>query len=162
MPSTIPSVNSPWRAGDRELVRSYAGWPISNHNLTQLTSIMNRAADTSSETVVKIQSWMDEAEDLEQDWADKIADGTAHLGNVQSYEGPIPGVTLTAQDRRKKLDVIEWDTDLLKVKYTSGNRADSTSGGVITTRIEMLRGRVLQTLGIEAYGSSGVMRLARS
>lgn len=162
MPTAIPPVNSPWRSNDRETIRSYAGWPISNHNLIQLTSIMNRAAETSSQTVVKIQQWMDEAETLEQDWADKVSDGTAHLGNVSSYEGPVPGATLTRDDRRKKLDVIEWDTELLKVKYTAGSRMDSTSGGVLTARIETLKTRILQTLGIESYGSNGYTQLARS
>lgn len=160
MPAAIPTLNALWRpnAGstrdDRELIRSYALWPVSAYNLTQLTSVLNRAADTSAATVTQVQAWIDEIETLEQDWADKVSDGTAHLGNVQSYEGPAPGVTLTRQDRQKRADVLEWDTSLLGVKYQAGTRSDSTAGGVLGARIAQLKSRILQTLGIKAYNGS--------
>lgn len=159
MPAPIPTLNPLWRTtprDDRELIRGYALWPVSAYNLTQLTSVLNRAADTSAATVTQVQAWIDEIENLEQDWADKVSDGTAHLGNVQSYEGPAPGVTLTRADRQTKADVLEWDASLLKVSYQAGTRGDSTAGGVLVTRIAQLKDRILQTLGIQAYdGSAG-------
>jgi hypothetical protein len=156
MPAPIPTLNALWRPNgssardDRELIRGYASWPISAYNLTQLTTILNRAADTSPATVAQVQSWIDEIENLEQDWSDKVSDGTAHLGNVQSYEGPAPGANLTRDDLRKRADVLEWDTSLLRVSYQSGGRTDATVGGTIANRIQQLKGRIFQTLGIKA------------
>ena len=165
MPAPIPTLNALWRTSpknDRELIRGYALWPISAYNLTQLTSVLNRAADTSAATVSQVQAWIDEVENLEQDWADKVADGTAHLGNVQSYQGPAPGTTLTREDRQKRADVLEWDTSLLGVSYQAGTRADSTAGGVLHARIAQLKSRILQTLGIKAYdGGDGDAMLVR-
>ena len=154
---------APWRSGDRELIRGYAGWPVSGYNLTQLTSAMNRVADTSAEAVIQIQRWIDEVENLSQDWADKVSDGTAHLGNVQSYKGPAPGKTLTEDDRRKKADVLEWDTSLLSVEYQAGTRSDSTAGGVLHARVAELKARIIQAIGIQpASGLAGGTRLVRS
>jgi hypothetical protein len=165
MPAPIPTLNPLWRTtprNDRELIRGYAGWPVSAYNLTQLTSILNRAADTSAATVSQVQAWIDQVEDLETTWADQVADGTAHLGNVQSYQGPAPGTTLTREDRQKRADVLEWDTSLLGVSYQAGTRADSTAGGVLHARIAQLKGRILQTLGIKAYdGGDGDAMLVR-
>jgi hypothetical protein len=158
MPATIPALNAAWRTSprnDRELIRSYALWPLSAYNLTQLTSVLNRIAEVSTVTVTQVQVWIDEVETLEQDWADKVADGTAHLGNVQSYEGPAPGVTLTRQDRQKKADVLEWDTSLLQVNYQAGTRGDSTAGGVLHARVADLKRKILQTLGIKPYDGDG-------
>lgn len=161
MPAAIPTLNALWRPNqgstrdDRELIRSYAMWPVSSYNLTQLTSVLNRVADTSAATVAQVQSWIDEIENLEADWSDKVADGTAHLGNVQSYEGPVPGSNLTRDDLRKRADVLEWDTSLLRVSYQSGGRPDATAGGTIATRIQQLKGRILETIGIKASDRAG-------
>lgn len=155
---------APWRSGDRELIRGYAGWPVSGYNLTQLTSAMNRVADTSADAVVQIQAWIDEAENLQQDWADQVADGTAHLGNVQSYEGPAPGATPTRDQQLKKADVLEWDTALLRVSYQAGTRSDSTAGGVLHARVAELKARIIQAIGIQPFtmGGAGQARLVRS
>jgi len=165
MPAPIPTLNPLWRTtprDDRELIRGYALWPVSAYNLTQLTSVLNRAADTSAATVTQVQAWIDEIEDLEQDWADKVSDGTAHLGNVQSYQGPAPGTTLSREDRQKRADVLEWDTSLLQVSYQAGTRADSTAGGVLHARVASLKRKVLQTLGIKAFdGGDGDAALVR-
>jgi hypothetical protein len=166
----IPTLNALWRPNngsvidDRELVRGYALWPLSEYNLTQLTSIMNRIAQVSPAAVASVQGWIDEIETLEQNWADQVEDGTAHLGNVESYEGPAPGVTLTRQDRQTKADVLEWDSSLLKVKYQAGRRSDSTAGGVLHARVDNLKVKVFQTLGIKPYdgGSGSGSRLMRS
>lgn len=170
MPATIPTLNALWRPNDasqvddRELIRGYALWPLSAYNLTQLTATMNRIAQVSPAAVASVQAWIDEIEILEQDWADKVADGTAHLGNVESYEGPAPGVALTRQDRLKQADVLQWDTELLKVKYEAGTRPDSTAGGVLHARVDKLKRKVFQTLGIKPYdGDDGTSsRLVRS
>ena len=161
MPATIPTLNALWRpnAGstrnDRELIRGYAGWPVSAYNLTQLTSALNRVADTSAAAVTQVQAWIDEIEDLETTWADQVADGTAHLGNVQEYEGVTPGTTLTRADRQTKADVLEWDASLLKVRYTAGTRGDQTAGGVLASRINELKAKVLQTLGLKPFEGDG-------
>ena len=166
----IPTLNALWRPNggssinDRELIREYALWPLSEYNLTQLTAIMNRIAQVSPAAVTSVQGWIDEIETLEQNWADQVEDGTAHLGNVESYEGPTPGTTLTRQDRQTKADVLEWDSSLLKVKYQAGKRSDSTAGGVLHARVDTLKAKVFQTLGIKPYdgdGGSG-SRLVRS
>jgi hypothetical protein len=167
MPAPIPALNPLWRPtgsdlrDDRELIRGYAGWPISSYNLAQLTSILNRAADASPATVSQVQDWIDAIEDLEETWADQVADGTAHLGNVQSYQGPAPGTKLTRDDMKKRADVLEWDTSLLQVRYEAGTRSDSTAGGVLATRVQQLKGRILQTLGIKAAGGDDQAMLLR-
>ena len=169
MPAAIPTLNALWRPNtastrdDRELIRSYANWPVSNYNLTQLTVALNRVADTSTATVTQVQAWIDEVEDLEQSWADQVADGTAHLGNVSSYEGPAPGTTLSRDDLKKRADVLEWDTSLLRVKYESGGRADATAGATIATRIAQLKRRVFQAIGIQpGDATAGQAQLLRS
>jgi hypothetical protein len=162
MPITVPPVLSPWRSGDRELIRQYANWPSSGYNLTQLTAAMNRVAETSVDTVTAIQGWIDKAESLDQDWTDKIEDGTAHLGNAAEYEGPIPGQTLTANDYRSKLDVIEFDTSLRKVRTVTGGRSDATAGGLVLGKIAALKADILQALGIQAANGGGMVRLVRS
>ena len=163
----VPTLNPLWRSSprdDRELIRDYALWPLSEYNLTQLTATMNRIAQVSPAAVTSVQGWIDEIETLEQNWADQVEDGTAHLGNVESYEGPTPGTTLTRLDRQTKADVLEWDSSLLKVKYQAGKRSDSTAGGVLHARVDKLKAKVFQTLGIKPYdgdGGSG-SRLVRS
>ena len=167
---TIPTLNALWRPNggsvidDRELIREYALWPLSEYNLTQLTATMNRIAQVSPAAVTSVQGWIDEIETLEQNWADQVEDGTAHLGNVESYEGPTPGTTLTRQDRQTKADVLEWDSSLLKVKYQAGLRSDSTAGGVLHARVDKLKAKLFQTLGIKPYdgGSGSGSRLVRS
>jgi hypothetical protein len=154
---TIPVLNSLWRItprDDRELIRSYAGWPLSVTNLTELTAILNRVAITSTAAVTQVQRWIDEIENLEADYAEKVEIGTAHLGNAASYEGPTPGETLSRDDLKKKADVLEWDTSLLRVNYESGG-AGGTAGAVLGGRMADLKGRIFQTLGIQPVSGSG-------
>jgi hypothetical protein len=162
----IPTLNNLWRItpkDDRELIRGYAGWPLSVSNLTELTAILNRVAITSTAAVVQVQKWIDEIETLESDWADQVESGTAHLGNAASYEGPAPGSSLSRDDLKKKADVLEWDTSLLRVKYESGG-AGGTAGAALGGRLADLKGRIFQTLGIEpvAGGGGGMAMLVRS
>jgi hypothetical protein len=162
----IPILNSLWRItprDDRELIRGYAGWPLSVTNLTELTSILNRVAITSSAAVVQVQRWIDEIESLEADYADQVESGKAHLNNAASYEGPTPGKTLSRDDLKKKADVLEWDTSLMRVRYESGG-AGGTAGAVLGGRLADLKGRIFQTLGIQPVvgGGSGMAMLVRS
>ena len=163
----IPTLNNLWRVSpvdDRELIRGYAGWPLSVSNLTELTAILNRVAITSPAAVAQVQSWIDAIEVLDADWGDKVEGGTAHLGNVSSYEGPSPGATLSRDDLKRKADVLEWDTSLLKVRYESGG-AGGTAGAVIGGRMAELKGRIFQTLGIAPVnvgGGGGQVSLLRS
>jgi hypothetical protein len=162
----IPTLNNLWRItpkDDRELIRGYAGWPLSVSNLTELTAILNRVAITSAPAVRQVQQWIDEIETLESDYADQVESGTAHLNNAASYEGPTPGKTLSRDDLKKKADVLEWDTSLLRVKYESGG-AGGTAGAVLGGRLASLKGRIFQTLGIEPVSGagSGMAMLVRS
>lgn len=161
----IPALNTLWRVtpkDDRELIRSYAGWPLSISNQTELTAILNRVAITSTAAVVQVQKWIDEIENLESDYADQVESGKAHLGNAASYEGPAPGKTLTRDDLKSKADVLEWDTSLLRVRYESGG-AGGTAGAVLAGRLGDLKGRIFQTLGIQPVaGGGGVTQLVRS
>jgi hypothetical protein len=161
----IPTLNSLWRVtpkDDRELIRGYAGWPLSVSNQTELTAILNRVAITSTAAVVQVQKWIDEIENLESDWADQVESGTAHLGNAASYEGPAPGTTLSRDELKSKADVLEWDTSLLRVKYESGG-SGGTAGAVLGNRLGDLKGRIFQTLGIQPVaGGGGVTQLVRS
>ena len=153
-----PSLLAPWRTGDRELVRQYLNWPATGYNLAQLSSAMNRVADASTETVEAIQGWIEEIEDLAADWSDKVAAGTAYLGTAAEYEGPIPGVTLTRDDLKKRADVLEWDTSLHRVRIVGGN-----AGGTLAGRAMGLKAAIAQALGLKpAGGSSGFTQLVRS
>ena len=145
---------------DRELIRQYADLPATEVALFSITEAMNDTARVSPAAVLRIQGWINASEDLEEFWAAKVEEGTAHLGNQDSYEGPAPGRTLTRADIKSKLDVIEWDTSLLRVKYSGGNRAGSTEGEVIAQRISDIRSRILTALGIGSCFSSD--RLVRS
>jgi hypothetical protein len=147
---------TPKTRDDRGLIMAYAMWPVSVNNLKIITSILNRVAEIAPETVLHCQRWIDEIEELDEQWSGKIADGTAHLGNASSYEGPIPGKTLTRDDMKSKADVLEWNTDLQRVKYSTGNPA-GTEGAVISQRIEFLKARLLRTLGIDPLNGSCAM-----
>lgn len=164
----IPTLNSLWRPNgedatvdDRELIRQYADKPATEINLYRLTVAMNEMATISAPAVVQIQGWIDEIEELEASWAGKIAAGTAHLANVQSYEGPAPGVTIDRDSQLKKADVLEWDTDLLKVKTTAGGAA-GTEGAVLAGRMAELKARVLKSIGLDDAMSGYAARLLRS
>jgi hypothetical protein len=63
---------------------------------------------------------------------------------------------------KKKADVLEWDTSLLRVKYESGG-SGGTAGAVLAGRLADLKGRIFQTLGIQPVaGGGGVTQLVRS
>lgn len=169
-PTPPPPLNALWRPNttgpepdrdDRELIRQYAGWPASRVNIHNLTVAMNDMAIASEAAVLQVQSWIDEAFDLEADWAGKVADGTAHLGNVKRYKGPAPGVAVTRDNSLRKADVLEWDTSLLTVETEAGG-SEGMAGPVLASRIASLHSKILRALGIKPYTDSGSGRLIRS
>ena len=158
----LPTLNALWRTSpidDREAIRSYAEAPATEINLSRLTVAMNLMAETSPAAVAKVKAWIDEIEDLESIWADKVASGTAHLGNAEEYEGPVPGTTPTRDQQLKRADVVEWDTNLLRVRYRSGSGA-GTEGAVLDARVRELKHQVLVAVGFD--GASAGARLIRS
>lgn len=158
----LPTLNALWRTSpidDRERIRQYAEAPATEVNLHRLTVALNLMAEASPAAVAQVQGWIDEVEDLESAWADKVAAGTAHLGNAASYEGPLPGTTLSRDDLMRRADVVEWDTSLLAIKY-SGGGAGGTEGAVVASRIDGLKHKVLVAVGFDGVSSSA--RLVRS
>ena len=158
----LPTLNALWRTSpidDREAIRSYAKAPATEVNLHRLTVAMNLMAEASPAAVAKVKAWIDEIEELENLWAGKVADGIAHLGNAEEYEGPVPGTSPTREQQLSKADVVEWDTSLLKVRYRSGGGA-GTEGAVLAARVEELKSDVLTAIGYD--GMHGGARIIRS
>lgn len=159
--STGPAPNN---RPDRELIRQYAEAPASEGALEAITEAMNMAALNSPDTVTQVQTWINEIEDLEADYADKVASGTAHLGNASEYEGVRPGTNPTLDDVATKADVLEWDPSILyKVRTRSSGRPLETATGVTQDRIQRLRARVLDALGLAGVADGdGTFSLERS
>lgn len=158
----LPTLHASWRTSpidDRDAIRSYADAPATEVNLHHLTVAMNLLADASPAAVTKTQALIDEIEDLDASWSDKVAAGTAHLGNAEEYEGPAPGTTPTRDQQLRRADVLEWDTSLLRVRYRAGTGAN-TEGAVLAARIADLKHRVLVTVGF--LPSSAGARIIRS
>jgi hypothetical protein len=160
----LPTLDPLWRTtpDDRDLIRQYAGLSVSYSSLQIITDQLNGVAKLSASSVGRVQGWIDEVETLQADYADQVADGTAHLGNVSSYEGPTPGAKLTKDDRRKKLDVIEWDTSLLTIKTSSNGNAMSTADGVRRARVAELKDLILTAVGLTVPQSDGTFPVYRS
>lgn len=158
----LPTLNALWRTtpiDDRDAIRSYADAPATEVNLHRLTVAMNLMAEASPAAVARCKSWISEIEDLETIWADKVVSGTAHLGNAEEYEGPVPGTTPTRDQQLKRADVVEWDTNLLRVRYRSGSGA-GTEGGVLAARVQELKHKVLIAVGFD--GATAGARIIRS
>lgn len=171
MPADIPVLNPLWRPNtgnttrdDRGLILTYAGWPVNSvSNLREATNQMNRLASLAPSSVAQVQRWIDEVENLESAWSDLVDEGTAHLGNGGSYEGPMPGTTLTREQLKSKADVLEWDTSLLRVKIDAGSNPGATRGAVTAQRISTLQTKILTAVAIQARtASNGTTRLVRS
>lgn len=155
---------SPKDRPDRELIRQYAEAPASEGALEAITEAMNMAALNSPDTVAQLQAWINEIQDLETDYADKVATGVAHLGNASEYEGLRPGASPTVDDVATKADVLEWDPAILfKVRTKSSGRPLETATGVTQDRIQQLKARVLEALGLSGIASGdGTFSLERS
>jgi len=141
---------APMDRDDRDLVRQYAELPATSLVSQIITLQMNNTADLWPGAVARIQSWIDEIEDLEADYSGKVADGTAFLGNVDEYEGLRPGYSPSRQELLKKADIAEWDVETLaRVRIKTGRSGGiGTATGVMNDRIQDLKGRVLAALDL--------------
>ncbi len=150
---------------DRELIRQYSKFPATESSLVSITEQMNAVAQYSPATVRKVQGWIDEIEDLEEQQAGAIADGTAFLGNVAEYEGLRPGYNPTRRDMVSKAEDLEWDVETLaKVRIRTGRAGgEGTATGMQNSRIAELKARVLGALALTGpSGDWGTTSLERS
>lgn len=152
--ATIPTLNALWRPNnsdatrdDRELIRQYSSQPAVEVVLHDLTVSMNRMATVSPAAVSQIQTWIDEVEDLEEQWAGYVADGTASQLSAAEYEGPINGTALSRDDSLKRADVLEWDTSANRVRIRNGS-SGGTQASAIAGRISSLKGRILKAMDL--------------
>jgi hypothetical protein len=152
---TLPTVDPLWRPNntsavinDLELIRTYINWPASEGSLIELIQQLNSVAKNSPATVTQVQSWIDEIRDLEETQADAVGDGTAHLGNAEEYEGPIPGTSPTRAQQLSQAGKLTWDTSLLKARYRFGNGARASAQGQRDERITLLVSRIARALNV--------------
>lgn len=142
-----PTANS--TRNDRDLIRTYIGWPATEGSLVELTQQMNSVATLSPSTVGQIQGWLDEIVNLEETQADAVDAGTAHLGSAEEYEGPIPGTTPTRDQQQSQVGKLSWDTSLLKARYKFGSgNARASAQGQRDERIQLLIGRIASALNV--------------
>ncbi|MBU6251222.1 MAG: hypothetical protein KGO47_08665 [Cyanobacteria bacterium REEB417] len=159
----IPSLNALWRpnssnaTNDRDLIRAWLGWPASEVALVELSQQMNVVATISPTTVPQVQAWIDEVLELEETQADAVAAGTAHLGNAEEYEGPIPGTTPTRDQQLSQAKTLTWDTSLLKARYRFGSGARATAQGQRDERIQLLISRIANALNVPRVAPQPVM-----
>ena len=158
---------SPVATQDRELIRTYLGWPATDAALQGLTIAMNQVAGVSPAAVAQVQAWINEIVDLEADYADQVADGTAHLGNAEEYEGPVPGTNPSRDEQLQAAGKLTWDTSLLKARYRFGGGAAASAHGQRLERIGVLRSRIISSLGLDptaftSTGGGGAAMLLRS
>ena len=165
MVQALPTLNALWRPNDgdsskddRELIRQYSGPPAVQAVLHDITNAMNRMATISSAAVAQIQTWIDEVETLEADWAAEVAAGTAHYSQAEEYEGPLPGTTLSRDDLLKRADVLEWDTGLNRVRIKAGAGGRATAAGATGQRIGELKGRILASMDLQPQYGARLMR----
>jgi hypothetical protein len=150
---------------DRDLIRTYIGWPATEGSLVELTQQMNSVATLSPSTVAQIQGWLDEIVTLEETQADEVDAGTAHLGNAEEYEGPIPGTSPTRDQQLNQAGKLAWDTSLLKARYRFGGGTRASAQGQRDERIQALINRIATALNvprIAPQGMSGAGMLLRS
>lgn len=160
----LPDLDILWRpntsnaaVNDRELIRIYINWPATIASLTELIQQLNSVASISPPTVTLVQGWLDEIIELEEIQAGEINDGTAHLSNLQEYEGPIPGKTITQDDRLTQAGKLQWDSALLKSKLTFSSGPRSTPQGQREERIKTLIHRIAQSCNLQIYNPSGLL-----
>lgn len=159
--ATLPTLDPLWRPtatstrNDRDLIRTYIGWPATNGSLTELIQQMNTVAALAPSTVSQVQGWVDEIANLEETQADAIDAGTAHLGNAEEYDGPIPGTSPTRAQQLSQAGKLSWDTSLLKARYKFGSGARATAQGQRDERIELLTNRIANALNCRRMAPQG-------
>ena len=142
---------------DRDLIRTYIGWPATEGSLVELTQQMNSVATLSPSTVGQVQGWLDEIVNLEETQADEVDAGTAHLGSAEEYEGPIPGTTPTREQQQSQVGKLSWDTSLLKARYKFGNNAKASAQGQRDERIQLLINRIATALNVPRIAPQAAM-----
>jgi hypothetical protein len=165
MPLALPPLNALWRPNtgstvdDLERIRTYIGWPGTQGSLTELIQQLNTVADLRPAMVTQVQAWVDEVADLEETQADAVAAGTAHLGNAEEYEGPIPGTSPTRDQQLSQAEGLQWDTSLLKARYRfgTGSGMAATAQGQRDSRIELLINRIAAALNVRRMVAPGAM-----
>lgn len=174
MIQTLPALNALWRPNavgpapldrdDREVIRRLTKAPVAFDSLTTITVRMNTVAGLSPAAVAQVQAWMEELLDLEEQSASQVADGTAHLGNVKSYEGVRPGLSLDRADLLNKAGELEWDlASWSQQKVETVDGPAGTQSGMISGRVAGLRTAILDALGIKDGGAPfGQFAVSRS
>jgi hypothetical protein len=161
----IPTLNALWRPNgsdatkdDRELIRGYSEQPAVETVLHDLTVNMNRMATVSPAAITQIQTWIDEIEELDEQWAGYVADGTASQLSAAEYEGPINGAPLSRDDQLKRADVLEWDTTANRVRIKSAAGGQGSQSAAIAGRIASLKGKVLQAMNLSRSAGAVLLR----
>lgn len=159
----IPTLSVLWRpntatptVNDLAQIRMLIGWPASDGSLTELVQQMNSVAKLSPASVAQVQGWVDEIATLEETQADEVDSGTAHLGNAEEYEGPIPGTSPSRDAQLSQAGKLTWDTSLLKARYRFGTGARATAQGQRDERIELLISRIATALNVQRMARGGV------
>ena len=142
---------------DRDLIRTYLSWPVTEGSLVELTQQMNSVATLSPSTVGQVQGWLDEIVNLEEIQADEVDAGTAHLGSAEEYEGPIPGTTPTREQQQSQVGKLAWDTSLLKARYKFGGNARASAQGQRDERAQFLIGRIASALNVPRIAPQAAM-----
>ena len=161
----IPTLNALWRPNgadatkdDRELIRGYSEQPAVETVLHDLTVNMNRMATVSPAAITQIQTWIDEVEELEEQWSGYVADGTASQLSAAEYEGPINGTAVSRDDQLKRADVLEWDTTANRVRIKNAAGGQGSQSAAIATRIASLKGKVLQAMNLSRSAGAVLLR----
>ena len=151
---------SPCAREDREEIRRILKVPATNQGFTDLTRRMNELATYSSATVTSVQTDLDEALALEADHAASI--GTPEGKAITSYEGAryIRPAASLADAPTSTVDVIKYDTDLLKEKIQYAPGGDTISQR--SSRYSVLIGRIRQTILGDSSTAGGQVMLLRS
>jgi hypothetical protein len=161
----IPTLNALWRPNgadatkdDRELIRGYSEQPAVEVVLHDLTVNMNRMATVSPAAITQIQTWIDEIEELDEQWSGFVADGTASQLSAAEYEGPINGTAVSRDDQLKRADVLEWDTTANRVRIKSAAGGQGSQSAAIASRIASLKGKVLQAMNLSRSAGAVLLR----
>jgi hypothetical protein len=161
----IPTLNALWRPNgadatkdDRELIRGYSEQPAVETVLHDLTVNMNRMATVSPAAITQIQTWIDEIEELDEQWSGFVADGTASQLSAAEYEGPINGTAVSRDDQLKRADVLEWDTTANRVRIKSAAGGQGSQSAAIASRIASLKGKVLQAMNLSRSAGAVLLR----
>ena len=72
---------------DRDLIRTYLGWPVTEGSLVELTQQMNSVATLSPSTVGQVQGWLDEIVNLEEILSMRLMPAPLTSGALRNMRG---------------------------------------------------------------------------